>query len=100
MSRHHAPETSPKGVPDARGVPVALTSRREAERRGGPQRFTIDCAECVHRETEVCDDCMVSFIVGHRPGESLVVDAGEARAVRLLEKAGLVPGVRHRQRAS
>jgi hypothetical protein len=64
---------------------------------GGP--FTIDCAACTHRHTPVCDDCVVSFIVGREPEDALVVDAAEARAVRLLERAGLVPGVRHEVRA-
>lgn len=62
--------------------------------------FTIDCADCAHRHTDVCDDCVVSFIVGREPEDALVVDADEARAVRLLERAGLVPGVRHEARAS
>ena len=60
-----------------------------------PQAFTISCGDCVHRETTVCDDCVVSFIVGRSPDDAVVVDAAEARAVRLLEQAGLVPGVRH-----
>jgi hypothetical protein len=62
--------------------------------------FTVDCAECTHRHTQVCDDCVVSFIIGREPEDALVVDAAEARAVRLLEQAGLVPGVRHESRAS
>jgi hypothetical protein len=41
---------------------------------------------------------VVSFIVGRQPGDAVVVDADEARAVRLLEQAGLVPGVRHSRR--
>lgn len=61
--------------------------------------LTIDCAECAHRHSDVCDDCVVSFIVGREPDDALVVDADEARAVRLLERAGLVPGVRHEARA-
>ena len=76
-------------------VPVSLPSVRS--RRGGrpPQAFTIDCADCTHRHTSVCDDCVVSFIVGRQPEDAVVVDVEEARAVRLLEQAGLVPGVRH-----
>jgi hypothetical protein len=49
----------------------------------------------MHRHTEVCEDCVVSFIVGREPEDAVVVDVEEARAVRLLEQAGLVPGVRH-----
>lgn len=61
--------------------------------------FTIDCADCAHQHTSVCDDCVVSFIVDREPGDAVVVDADEARTVRLLERAGLVPGVRHSLRA-
>jgi hypothetical protein len=61
--------------------------------------FTIDCAGCAHRDTPVCEDCVVSFIVSRDPDDALVVDAAEARAVRLLAHAGLVPGVRHEPRA-
>ena len=66
----------------------------------GDGSFTIDCADCAHRDTPVCDDCVVSFVVGREPADALVVDADEARAVRLLAHAGLVPGVRHEAQAS
>ena len=66
----------------------------------GDGSFTIDCADCAHRRSAVCDDCVVSFIVGRAPEDALVVDADEARAVRLLERAGLVPGVRHEAQVS
>jgi len=83
------------------GVVVAFPGRRppvSPSPDGGA--FTIDCAECTHRHTHVCDDCVVSFVVGREPEDALVVDAAEARAVRLLERAGLLPGVRHETRAS
>jgi len=60
--------------------------------------FTIDCTGCAHRDTPVCEDCVVSFVVSRDPEDALVVDAAEARAVRLLAHAGLVPGVRHEPR--
>jgi hypothetical protein len=60
-----------------------------------PKAFTIDCADCLHQHTPVCDDCVVSFIVDREPEDAVVVDVEEARAVRLLAQAGLVPGVRH-----
>ena len=88
------------GDPPA-AVVVDFSSRRRPEPPAGAGgAFTVDCAECAHRDTEVCDDCVVSFIVGRAPEDALVVDAAEARAVRLLERAGLVPGVRHQARAS
>ena len=57
--------------------------------------LTIDCFECVMRATAACEDCVVSFVVGREPGEALVIDADEERAVRMLAEAGLVPRLRH-----
>ncbi|MGA3146852.1 MAG: hypothetical protein ABSF33_05160 [Acidimicrobiales bacterium] len=85
-------------VPTA--VPVSAPDLKSHRPPDTSEAFTIDCADCRHRETSVCDDCVVSFIVGRRPEDAVVVDAGEARAVRLLEHAGLVPGVRHSRRVS
>ena len=76
-------------------VPVSLPSVRARLGAGPQEAFTIDCADCLHQHTAVCDDCVVSFIVGRHPDDAIVVDVEEARAVRLLEQAGLVPGVRH-----
>lgn len=62
--------------------------------------LTIDCDDCAHRHTSTCDDCVVSFLVEREPDDAVVVDAEEARAVRLLERAGLVPALRHTRRVS
>jgi hypothetical protein len=59
----------------------------------------IDCEVCVMRHTAACDDCVVSFIVNREPGEAIVFDVAEARALRSLSGAGLVPGLRHRRAA-
>ncbi len=59
--------------------------------------LTIDCDDCVADRTTACDDCVVSFLVGREAHEAVVIDAAEARAVRLLQGAGLVPGLRHRR---
>ena len=56
---------------------------------------TIDCADCCMRNTNVCDDCVVTFVMSREPGEALVIEAAEARAVRMLASAGLVPELRH-----
>ena len=58
--------------------------------------LTIDCSECIMRQTDACDDCVVSFVVGREPGEALVIDVEEERAVRTLARAGLVTRLRHR----
>ncbi|MFM7060847.1 MAG: hypothetical protein ACKOZL_06660 [Actinomycetes bacterium] len=67
---------------------------------GARPSLRIDCAECVMEGTDACSDCVVSFVVGREPGDALVVDVEEARAVRILADAGLLPTLRHRRRAS
>ena len=47
-------------------------------------------------DTDTCADCVVSFVISSDPGEALVVDLDEMRAIRLLGEAGLVPRLRHR----
>lgn len=48
--------------------------------------------------TSACEECVVSFICGREPDDAVVIDAAEARGVRLLSSAGLVPGLRHSRR--
>jgi hypothetical protein len=50
------------------------------------------------RGTSACDDCVVSFILEREPGDAVVVDADEERALRALGEGGLVPRLRHRSR--
>jgi len=50
------------------------------------------------RNTSACDDCVVTFILRREPGDAIVVDAEEERALRLLGDEGLVPPLRHRSR--
>lgn len=57
--------------------------------------FTISCDDCVMQHTDACTDCVVTFICDREPDDAVVIDVEEARAVRLLERAGLVPGLRH-----
>jgi hypothetical protein len=57
--------------------------------------LTIDCGDCVMAGTNACDDCIVSFIVGREPGDAVVVDASEERALRALSERGLVPRSRY-----
>jgi len=60
----------------------------------------ISCDDCVMQDTPACDDCVVTFICGREPGEAVVIDVAEARAVRLLGDAGLVPPLRRQVRAA
>lgn len=58
----------------------------------------ISCDECVMQHTSACDDCVVTFICNRDPDGAVVIDVAEARAVRLLSEAGLVPRLRQIRR--
>jgi hypothetical protein len=60
---------------------------------------TIDCDCCALCNTNACDDCVVSFLLEREPDDAVVIDADEARAMRMLERAGLVPTLRFSSRA-
>lgn len=66
---------------------------------GGGAAVSIDCATCELAHTTACADCVVSFVCDRVPGQAVVVDVAEARALRLLGEGGLVPSLRHRRRA-
>ena len=42
---------------------------------------------------------MVSFLLDREPDDAVVIDADEARAMRMLGRAGLVPTLRFSDRA-
>jgi hypothetical protein len=74
--------------------PVSLSGRRQPA-----EPLVIDCDDCSLRDSAACGDCLVTFICAREPGEAVVVDVAEERALRLLADSGLVPPVRHRRRA-
>ena len=82
-SRHRSPAGRP-AHPDLDGVEWSVT---------------IDCDCCTLRDTTACDDCVVSFLLEREPEDAVVIDADEARAMRMLERAGLVPTLRFSSRA-
>ncbi|MGD0320404.1 MAG: hypothetical protein ABSC00_02185 [Acidimicrobiales bacterium] len=57
--------------------------------------ISISCDDCELRASDACEDCLVSFVLGREPDDAVVVDVAEARALRLLSGAGLVPQLRH-----
>lgn len=59
----------------------------------------IDCDRCALRDTDACDDCVVSFLLGREPDDAVIIDADEARALGMLERAGLLPTLRFEGRA-
>ena len=57
--------------------------------------LVLDCDTCAERHTSTCDDCVVTFLCERDPDDAVVIDVGEARALRLLADADLVPRLRH-----
>lgn len=52
---------------------------------------TIECDRCTLQGTSACRGCIVSFVLDRAPGDAVILDADEARALRVLADAGLVP---------
>jgi Zn-finger protein len=52
----------------------------------------ISCDDCVMQHTAACADCIVTHVLGAE--DELDPDAAVERAIRLLERAGLVPASR------
>ena len=57
--------------------------------------ISISCDDCELQHTDACADCLVTFVLGREPHDAVVVDVAEARAIRMLGRAGLVPELRH-----
>lgn len=53
--------------------------------------LTIDCDCCALQGTNACSGCLVSFVLDREPGDAVIIDVEEARALRVLARAGLVP---------
>jgi hypothetical protein len=58
--------------------------------------WSISCDDCSMQRSAACDDCVVTYLVGQDADSSLVLDLDQARVVRLLGKAGLVPDLKFR----
>jgi hypothetical protein len=57
----------------------------------------ISCDDCRMQGTDACDDCVVTYLLD-RPEGAVVFDSEEERAIRVLNKAGLLPDVRWEER--
>ena len=58
----------------------------------------IDCDSCTMQGTDVCNDCVVSFICDRAPEDAVIFEVAEERALRALGRGGLVPPLRHDRR--
>jgi hypothetical protein len=64
----------------------------------GDTSLYISCEECVMEGTSACGDCVVTFLCEREESHAVVIDVAEVRALRLLERGGLAPALRHERR--
>jgi hypothetical protein len=57
--------------------------------------ITISCDQCIMRRTKACADCVVTFLCEREPDDAVIIDVDELRALRVLQRAGLAPALRH-----
>ena len=62
------------------------------------EALTISCSDCAMEGTAACSDCVVTFLCSREADDALVIDVEDVRALRLLERGGLAPTLRHRRR--
>lgn len=66
----------------------------DARSEGSEDRLVIDCDLCEMQGTEVCGDCVVSFLC-RTESTAVVIELADIRALRTLGAGGLVPELRH-----
>jgi len=59
------------------------------------ETLLVDCDGCVGKILGACEGCVVSFIWSRDPGDAIVIDVAEQRAMRMLADAGMVPPLRY-----
>lgn len=64
----------------------------------GDGSLYISCDTCVMEGSDACADCVVTFLCEREPGDAVIIDVVEERALRLLAQGGLAPALRHRHR--
>ena len=68
------------------------------ERRIDLSGMLISCDDCSMQNTDACQDCVVTYLLD-RPDGAVVFDAAEERALREMNRAGLLPPVQWRRRS-
>jgi hypothetical protein len=103
--RHHGVGDLATGTSSLRRrTRIGLVNTRYDSGDGGPShrhRFSISCDDCARQCTSACDDCVVTHVLRHADESDttaasttvngLVLDVDEARVVRMMARAGLVP---------
>ncbi len=86
------PETSATAASAHTGAPHHQTDAAADER----PVLMISCDTCIMRQTDACNDCMMSVLCDVEESGAVVLNLQELRDIRLLAQAGLVPTLRHR----
>jgi hypothetical protein len=76
----------------------ANADRYNLHRRRAPH-LTISCDECSMQATQVCEGCVVTFVLDRADGR-LELDDDEAHVLELFGAAGMVPLLQFRNAAS
>jgi hypothetical protein len=93
----HSRATVPHPLVMMWGMTNHITTSRGTPTRHMPEgTLIIDCDTCVMRRSDVCGDCVVTFLLERDERGAVVLDFAEVRAMKLLADAGLVPTLRHR----
>jgi hypothetical protein len=106
--RHHGVEGLAPGTSSLRRrTRIGLVNTRYDDGDGAPShrhRFSISCDDCARQCTSACDDCVVTHVLRQADEadttastatvDGLVLDIDEARVVRMMAHAGLVPDLR------
>jgi hypothetical protein len=73
---------------------MSVTGGGDTRPMSNDEPLTISCDDCTARHTDACSDCIVTFLCDRDVDDALVIDVEEARAMRALADAGLVPHLR------
>ncbi|HEY3484560.1 MAG TPA: hypothetical protein VGK49_04205 [Ilumatobacteraceae bacterium] len=62
-----------------------------------PPALSISCDDCAMQCTTACTDCVVTYVLRDEgDADEMELDDAQIRTVRLLVRAGMVPGLRYR----
>ena len=73
-----------------------ITGDFQASVSAASDSILIDCDTCDLIATDVCNDCLVTYLC-RSEDSSVVVELSEVRALRALGEAGLVPSLKLRK---
>ena len=57
--------------------------------------LSIDCESCPLINTDLCDDCLVTFICDRDPKAAVIVSLEEWKSMKSMTKVGLLPELRN-----